>query len=375
MRRAAACTSSVSESATLPGAILAAVTSDLRAADTFAGDGWCLVVGSALRDAVGHKLALWHTASNAPHANCPVLRLVTPPRPHARISPRDRSLGPSPQLRTSLEAARLEVELEDGYLLQPDQNAPIELHLHDGALLAGSATLSAALVRAFALQGLAQIHGAAVRLPAGGALFVGESGSGKSTLTAALLRTGIPVVSDDSVVLQPPGQGHRNARILPFRPDCYFSPDTLAMIPPALRDALEPIQLAAGIKYRFARAAAPELFCEIADLTCIAVLDATERKRTTTVAPLTHAQTFAALLRANPYGPASGAGRISALHNTLVSVASTVPAYRVRVGSRLLCAPEETVAELTSLLGSATVPVSGGILPSSVMLAGGSSFP
>jgi hypothetical protein len=284
-------------------------------------------------------------------------------------------LALSAEIRSTLDEARLEVALVDGCLLQLDQNAPIEMHMRDGATVALSATLSAALIRAFALQGLAHIHGAAVRVPGGCALFLGESGSGKSTITAALLRTGVRVVSDDSVVLQPPGKGHTNIRILPFRPDCYFSPDTLALIPPSLRRALERVQLAADIKYRLARVSAPELFCDLADLTCIAVLDATERKLMTEVAPLSHAQTLAALLRANPFGPASGPGRVRALQQTLADVASTIPAYRVRIGSRLLSEPQAMAAELTSLLGSATVPVSGGILPSSVMLAGGSSFP
>jgi hypothetical protein len=56
-------------------------------------------------------------------------------------------------------------------------------------------------------------------------------------------------------------------------------------------------------------------------------------ERTTEVAQTTHDQTLAALLRASPYGPASVLGRVLALHQTPANVASTIPAYRFRMGS------------------------------------------
>jgi len=96
-------------------------------------------------------------------------------------------------------------------------------------------------------RGRLVLHASAVATAAGVVAFLGGHGSGKSTLAAALAKRGLPVVTDDALVLEGPevALGHGTVRLWP---------DALLALGEAPTD--HP-RLAAGIEKRLLPAALP----------------------------------------------------------------------------------------------------------------------
>jgi hypothetical protein len=78
------------------------------------------------------------------------------------------------------------------------------------------------------------LHAAAVATPRGAIALVGRTGSGKSTLAAALATTGLPLLTDDCLVLEPARHGFA-ARS--FYPGARLSPDSARAVGATLRSA------------------------------------------------------------------------------------------------------------------------------------------
>lgn len=108
----------------------------------------------------------------------------------------------------------LHARTEDGYLLRFPDFADYYVAA-DGrtiAILAGQGTsddtlrhflLDQVLPPVLTLHGQHALHATAVLTPAGVCAFTGPSGTGKSTLAASFQFAGIPLISDDCLILEP----------------------------------------------------------------------------------------------------------------------------------------------------------------------------
>lgn len=140
-------------------------------------------------------------------ATGPVTVAVTVPealRVLGAVFPDDRvaAAGGTPSI--TLDAHR------DGYLLRTPLGEREIPGLHE-SLVALELALAEELVRRSGLPGL---HAGGAVIAGGAVLFPGDGGRGKSSLTAALARTGVPVLGDDVVLLDVQGCAHPFRRLL-----------------------------------------------------------------------------------------------------------------------------------------------------------------
>ncbi len=92
--------------------------------------------------------------------------------------------------------------------------------------------ISQLLPWAWSLQGYAVLHAGAVVLPEGAVAFVAPSGHGKSTLTGAFGREDAPILTDDTLLVDAPRQGHEDLRAYPGYPSVRLLADSLSSLFP-----------------------------------------------------------------------------------------------------------------------------------------------
>lgn len=83
--------------------------------------------------------------------------------------------------------------------------------------------------RLLALDGHLVLHGGLVLSPRGALGFIAPSGEGKSTLTASLHCSGLPLMSDDAMILKQSSDGYFAER---FYPSLRLLPDSLEQLFP-----------------------------------------------------------------------------------------------------------------------------------------------
>ncbi len=133
--------------------------------------------------------------------------------------------------------------------------------------------LKAALLRAFALQGVIAVHALAFEHAGLGYLVLGDSGSGKSTLAAAVLLGGGRIVSDDLVLFGLGREGRATA--MPYRADLVLREPAYRHYRQELADVgveAMPLRVGEERKWRIARAVHPGYFVEATAIDVVLVL-------------------------------------------------------------------------------------------------------
>lgn len=210
--------------------------------------------------------------------------------------------------------------------------------------------LGLGLVRGFSIAGHLILHAAAVRYRGLTVLALGPSGAGKTTLCAAAIRAGGQVVSDDLILLaeHAPADEIRALWLHPFRADMLLREGGHRTLPDALAASLQPERRLTGRKLRLHRSAAPDMFVARAPLSCIAVLGHGPRQARSQVRPLDQAEALVGVLSALLYrlSPIARAPLMRAARR----LASSYPAVRLDVGSRLLASPVDELDRIHAAL-------------------------
>jgi hypothetical protein len=196
-------------------------------------------------------------------------------------------------------------------------------------------------------SGTLSLHASALVGEWGGLLALGASGLGKSTLAAAWMHVG-QIVSDDHVLVVPAGESPSRFSVEPFRADMYLRPDTLRLLPVSARAHIEDLPAKALLPRR----RAPNYFAGYAPVAALAVLDGGRRHATSQLLPLRQADALLAVIAANSYllaGPHLAPAKLRA---TAVDLVSSVPVFRLSVGSDLLRQPVREAKRLAELVGA-----------------------
>lgn len=114
------------------------------------------------------------------------------------------------------------------------------------------------VTHALALAGGVVVHGASFETGGFAVLAVGGSGSGKSTLTAAALRLGARVVSDDLLLVARQSSGQ--VRVETLRRELYFREPGVSALPQTLRGDLQIFDNAGERRWWLAPEAEPSRF-------------------------------------------------------------------------------------------------------------------
>jgi hypothetical protein len=200
-----------------------------------------------------------------------------------------------------------------------------------GDVLAGA--VGAGVLYRLARTGVLAFHAAALVTDAGAILAFGASGQGKSTLAAAWLHAG-RVISDDHVVVSRVPGGGGGFWVEPLRADMYLRPGGTALLPESLRAWAEPV---ADSKRRIRRVRAPELFCGDAQVIGLVILDASARGPASRMQPVSQAEGLMAVIAGNSYLSAGQPFAPPALLAAARDLVCHVPAFRLIVGTDLLC--------------------------------------
>jgi len=213
---------------------------------------------------------------------------------------------------------------------------------------AASVLTEAALTHALALRGRAVLHAAAFSIEGTSILAVGATRSGKSTITAAVLRAGGAVVSDDSVVLGIDDQGGVVAGAL--RRDVWFRTGTVALLPDGLRSNLRERSSFGEPRWGLERQLSPGEFRTSIRPQAVILLRRDARMRAMRIARVSAAEALAGLIRAT--SPLFLSGRYPVererLLPVLTSLANGTPCFAVRMGRVLLEDPEHALEELAA---------------------------
>lgn len=268
--------------------------------------------------------------------------------PAASARPADE-IAPS-LLRLDLEGGRID-------LVSADR---VEVRLKaDASTAAIAAAIETALLQGLAARGVASLHGAAFDLAGAAVLAVGDSGSGKSTACCAALRLGARIVSDDSIVLARDGGGAIQA--LPFRSFVAVRPASRGLLPDSIGGHLRQLTGTDGApRWVLTRSEAPGCFVEqvVPDRLWLLSIDA--QAPASRCEPVGQAEAFAGLVEATSavdlFPLADGQPRRT--HQLLRDLAATRPAFRVRLGRRLISEPE---ADLTEILEATRPRIADGL--------------
>ena len=218
--------------------------------------------------------------------------------------------------------------------------------------------LEAALGHAMAARGECFLHGAALELRGRRLLVLGASGSGKSTLAAAVAASGGRIVSDDCLIL---GRVDAQPVARAARRNVWLRPTSAALVPALAGRRLRTIAAPDG-RLCLDRELSAEAFLLSIEPDVLVVLEPGAAFRTETAAHsssavttrrLTQAESLAALLRETSalyVTEARFERRRRRLLLLLTLLAERLPAVEVRLDSRLLSEPEESLAALLEAL-------------------------
>jgi hypothetical protein len=212
-----------------------------------------------------------------------------------------------------------------------------------GSAFRGSATRSGALL----------LHGAAFRLRQFSVLAFGTSGAGKSTLCAAALSEGGRLISDDSVLVCPAPENGRFS-IHAMRADAYFSQDTRNLLPAYLMDALELFTARRNPKLRLPRYRAPDGFLGRTTPSVILSLNGDSRPIHTSITRIDQAAALAAIIASSTFPIFASVGGAAATRLQLAkTLALSLPAFEVQIGTQLMTQKSGEIQRLLELLSAA----------------------
>lgn len=211
--------------------------------------------------------------------------------------------------------------------------------------------VEAALIHALALRARAVVHAAALEVGGTSFLAVGPTRAGKSTLTAAALRAGGAVVSDDSVIL-----GHDDSdRVVvgALRRNLWFREGTVDLVPEVLRSSLWEGVSFGERRWGLEREGSSELFRTRVRPGAVLLLRRDKRLRGMRVRQVSAAEALAGLIRAT--SPLFLSGRYPVERERLMPVlthlVNETPCFMVQMGRTLVEDPEGTVEKLVAEIG------------------------
>ncbi|MEO6528281.1 MAG: hypothetical protein ABIP93_16790 [Gemmatimonadaceae bacterium] len=169
------------------------------------------------------------------------------------------------------------------------------------------------------------LHGSAVALEAGAVAFLAPKGNGKSTLAFALMRAGAPLMTDDTVVIDPGPPpmvrpGVQSVRLFRDSADWLSAP--------------EPVAGSSDIKATFAQLATDARHTSRAPLAALYLLESVAAG---TIAEPVERQAIAGpqcvfgLLAQTKIGTLLGGPEAATVFDAVVAVAESTPVYRLRV--------------------------------------------
>lgn len=210
------------------------------------------------------------------------------------------------------------------------------------------AGLNVALVHAMALRGGLALHGAAFLLEGQGVLALGRSRAGKSTLAAGVLRSGGQVVTDDVGIgaLVAPGR----VAIGSFRSGLVLRASGKAVLSRRI-GKLSELRTPAGEKaWLLRRDDCPRGFADKVVPSSVWLVSVDRRRHCSAVSPVASSQAAVALIQASVprFLTARYTNERAALMPVIKALAG-LPAFRVRLGRRLLEEPEDEMRRLLEL--------------------------
>ena len=202
------------------------------------------------------------------------------------------------------------------------------------------------MTQALSLRGAVVVHGAAFAVGGRVVVAVGGSGSGKSTLTAAALRCGARVVSDDLVLVVRRGAGE--VVIESLRRDLWFREAGAGALPVDLRRHLQPFDVDGVSRWRLASQDAAGSLIGALVPHRVWLLSIDRRLRNSRCSRADQATALAELIRGIS-GVFLG-GRFRAERDNILAVlgglVAKCPATRIRLGRDLVAEPAEAVSRL-----------------------------
>jgi hypothetical protein len=199
---------------------------------------------------------------------------------------------------------------------------------------------------ALALRGGVVVHGAAFTVGGHGILAAGGSGSGKSTITAAALRRGAQVASDDLVLVTAQASGR--VQVESLRRELYLREPGRSALPRDLQADLEPIDVLGEARWRLRPKAVPGSFTNVLKNDRLWLLSVDRRLRESRREDVAQAAALAWLMHGISGLFLTAAFRpvreriLEVLGRTVVSC----PATRIRLGRDLLVSPAGCIDRL-----------------------------
>ena len=204
------------------------------------------------------------------------------------------------------------------------------------------------VTHALALGGGVVVHGAAFAVAGKGILAAGGSGSGKSTVTAAALRCGAQVASDDLVLVTARPNGRVHAESL--RRELYLRQPGKSVLPPDLQADLEPFDFLGEARWRLRPKANPGSFMDVLKTDRLWLVSVDRRLRQSRCEEASQAAALAWLMRGISGLFLTAGFRLvrEKILEVLGRTAVSCPATRIHLGRDLLVSPEGCIERLLS---------------------------